>query len=294
MSDSAQSRYLYLQDGLRQHYLFWDCKNSNSTPCLLLHGFTNDAYIWSGLAHRLQKNHQVYAIDFRGHGDSDWDPQARYTHDTLVKDVADSVRQLGLERFHLVGHSLGARIAALYVQREHPAINSFVNVDTGPEVRAAGVNKVRKDAESMPTRFDSISAYEEHLAAIYMLAEPRCIQSMAKHGLKQLADGSYTPKTDPAFAAALWNPDSYNNDASDLRAPLNDQLWQALASIEAPSLILKGQVSAILARTVAQRMVNQVMPRAELITIPGAGHAVMVDNPQAFEQETAAFIERNQ
>ena len=78
---------------------------------VLLHGFTNDAHIWDGLASKLQQSHQVFALDFRGHGDSDWDPEGRYEHAVLVSDVQQIIAQLGLNNIHLVGHSLGARVA---------------------------------------------------------------------------------------------------------------------------------------------------------------------------------------
>lgn len=295
MHNPPQSINLRLRDGTRQHLLCWSNDNHRQvqTPCLLLHGFTNDAHIWTGLAQQLQNSHSVYAMDFRGHGDSDWDPQARYSHQTLRDDIADIVWQLGLKRLHIVGHSLGARVAALYIEHSRPDLASFTMIDTGPEVGAAGVSKVRKDAESMPTAFNSIDLYCEHLANIYILANQNNIyQLLAKNGLKALPEGGFTPKTDPAFTAALWNPQSHNNNASDLSTPLNEQLWQALTSINAPTLILKGQISAILSRSVANKMVNQVMPNAQLDIIRRAGHAVMVDNPAEFEKRTMDFIEQ--
>ncbi len=295
MYKPPQSTNLRLRDGTRQHLLCWSNNKApqKQTPCLLLHGFTNDAHIWTGLAQQLQNQHKVYAMDFRGHGDSDWDPQARYSHQTLRDDIANVVQQLGLKRFHIVGHSLGARVAALYIQQYQPELASFTLVDTGPEVGAAGVRKVRQDAEAMPTLFNSIDHYSEYLGNIYMMANQKNIrQLLAKNGLKKRPEGGFAPKTDPAFTASLWKPQSQNNDASDLNTPLNEQLWQALATITAPTLILKGQISAILSRRAANKMVNQIMPNAQLDIIRRAGHAVMVDNPSEFEKRTLDFIEQ--
>lgn len=286
-----QSKYIHLRDGLRQHILCWNQEIHQQTPCLLLHGFTNDGHIWTSLAEHLQNKHAVYAIDFRGHGDSDRDPKARYTHHTLVDDINDIVQHFGWQRFHIVGHSLGARVAALYIQRYQPELISFTIVDTGPEVGAAGVSKVRKDAEAMPAKFSSIEQYTEYLSNIYLLANRKNIELLlAKNGLKELPDGELTPKTDPAFTAALWNPQSYQNNAKDLKAPLNEQLWNALSHITAPTLILKGQISAILSRNIANKMAKQIMSNAQLSIIPRAGHAVMVDNPTEFEKQTLNFI----
>ncbi len=286
------SAFIHLRDRIKQHYLYWPALKGDGEPVLLLHGFTNDAHIWDSLAHKLVKQRPVYALDFRGHGDSDWDPYANYTHDTLVEDLHETVTQLGLKEFSIVAHSLGARVAILYHQKYSPALTAMVIVDTGPEVRAAGVNKVRMDAEAMPTQFDSIEAYTDHLASIYMLAKRDHVASLAQNGLRALPNGRYEVKTDPAFTKALWNPDSYHKNASDLRMPLNDQLWLALSTLNAPTLLLRGQISAILSRKVADKMAHQVIPNAHLRVIAGAGHAVLVDQPEQFCEQTCDFLNK--
>ena len=289
-----QSRTLKAQDQLSLHYLLWP--NIHSQQCtVLLHGFTNNSHIFDTAAQNLQALMSVYCLDFRGHGDSDWDDEEKYHHDQLEEDLALFLQQLPFQKIHLVGHSLGARVAMLLLGRNDTLkqrIKSFTIIDTGPEVRAVGVNKVREDAENTPTEFPDIPSYQQYLSSIYILSEPAELQKMAEHGLKTV-NGKLSPKTDPAFTRALWKPDSNNGNSGDLKFPLNEELWQSLASIHCPTLVLKGQASAILGKRIAEKMVNDIIPNATFETISRAGHALMVDNPSEFSDTLKRFIKSN-
>lgn len=281
-----QSHFVTSPDGTALHYLHWPNTNSDSL-CILLHGFTNDAHIFDGISKQLQKHHQVVSIDFRGHGDSDWDKQARYSHEQLIADTVFIIKQfdIPLQRMHILGHSLGARIAALMLSQQSWQARSFCIIDTGPEVRQAGVNKVRQDAQSTPKTFQSQAAYLEFLQQMYFLAQPEKLEQLAYWGVKAV-NGEYVPKTDPAFTQALWTPQK------NLRTPLNEQLWQALKNIHCRCLILRGQASAILSQQTAEKMAV-VMSNAQVEVIARAGHALMVDNPEAFERAVLGFIEHS-
>ena len=256
----------------------------------MLHGFTNDAHIWDSLAPKLQSGCDVIAVDFRGHGDSDWDDNANYMHGQLLEDIWQLIQSKSYKHWHIIGHSLGARVAMMMLADKAFTPTSFTIIDTGPEVRAVGVEKVRKDAENTPKSFASTEAFFKYLSAIYIFAQTDRVKAMAEHGLKE-KDGQWVPKTDPAFTQALWKADPKQGDASDLRHPLNDKLWQALADIQCPSLILKGQASAILSKATAEKMAHQVMPNAQLNIISRAGHAIMVDNPDEFDATVCHFID---
>lgn len=283
-----QSHRYDCADSINCHYILWPNKQSDSC-CLLLHGFTNDAHVWDFLAPQLQVQHNVIAVDFRGHGDSDWDGAANYTHEQLCADVKLLIEKFSFKSWHIIGHSLGARIAMLMLARHKLPVKSLTIIDTGPEVRAVGVNKVRLDAESAPTQFESIESYFQYLSNIYLFAQADRLRAIAEHGLKLDSTGTLITKTDPAFTTALWKPGSKFANSDDLRYPLNDELWAALEVLTCRCLVLRGQASAILSRQVAEKMVT-VMRDAQLITISRAGHAVVVDNPKEFEPAVLNFI----
>lgn len=286
MPISPESRYFLTTDQVKVHYLFRKHANSQHC-CLLLHGFTNDAHIFDRLAEKLSQHCSVIALDFRGHGNSDWDPKANYQHEFLMSDVHTLLKQFDFH-WHIIGHSLGARVALLAQHQYDLTLQSLTIIDTGPEVSAVGVRKIRQDAERMPKSFEAIDAYQHHLSNIYLLSEPDLIHHMAKHGLKK--DGEeLIPKTDPAFTKALWKQDSHQGDNNDLNAPKHHDLWESLDSVDCPSLILRGQASAILSQHTATAMQAR-LKNVQLQTIPNAGHALMLDNPENFEHALLHFI----
>src|ERR1700731_2284877 len=77
-------------------------------PCVLLHGFGENASVWGHLAPRLMSRFRVVAIDMRGHGNSDWDPESRYDAQTFTADLNKVVAAFSFERTILIGHSSGA------------------------------------------------------------------------------------------------------------------------------------------------------------------------------------------
>lgn len=84
-------------------------------PVLLLHGYPQTHAIWRKIAPRLAEHWTVVASDLRGYGDSSKPPglpdHSNYSKREMARDQLESMRALGVDRFHLVGHDCGARVA---------------------------------------------------------------------------------------------------------------------------------------------------------------------------------------
>ena len=283
----ATSCFYQSNDNVKLHYFFREHTN-NDTCCLLLHGFTNDAHIFDHLAEQLQTFSNVIAVDFRGHGDSEWDEKKNYSHDQLIEDIYQLTQLFSFNNWHIIGHSLGARVAMLTIAEKNFQPKSLTIIDTGPEVRAIGVRKVRQDAENTPKNFSSVDHFFYYLSSIYFLADTKRLRLLAENGLKE-RQGQLVAKTDPEFTKALWRQDSHQGNSSDLTASKEHDLWQALTSITCSCLIIRGQASAILTQRVAEKM-QRTLENAELAIIPRSGHALMLDNPSYFENSVLRFI----
>ena len=66
--------------------------------------------------------------------------------------------------------------------------------------------------------------------------------------------------------------------------------WDALARIPCPTLVVRGAASDILSPDIADRMVEEVLPKGQLAVVPQAGHSVMTDNPDGFRKAVSAFV----
>lgn len=288
--DNPRPLTMTTRSGVVLHASEWP--HENTSTCILLHGFAHQSRAWDPLSQTLLSAHRVIALDFRGHGDSAWDESQSYCHNALLEDLDTLVNTLQLRQFHLAGHSMGARVAMLYAARHPQSISSLTIVDTGPEVGAKGVRRMREDAENQPRLFPSVDDYFQWLRTRHPLACRDRLQHMARHGLKP-AGSQWQPKTDPQFARILWRQDNPCGGGDDLVAPLSQELWYALEQIHCPTLVVRGQLSSILKPDTAHNMVERSLIAGELATIPMAGHAVMLDNPTECSAVIGRFIHQS-
>ena len=267
------------------HLLEW---SEEGVPLLFLHGFGNEAHIWDDYAPEVAASYRTLALDHRGHGDSDWDPELRYAHTDMVDDVQAVLEALDIERLVLVGHSLGGRIATLFAGRHPQKLAGLVLVDIGPDVDARGTTRIRQDVESDPTpTFGSESEYATALSLAYPAAKPQALTRMARYGLRPNAEGRLELKMDPALRGVFGDRDPAKLDA-DGSSP--EAQWEALGRVTCPTLVVRGAASDILSPETADQMVDEVLGKGRLAVIAQAGHSVMTDNPDGFRDAVNAFV----
>ncbi|MGA2792929.1 MAG: alpha/beta hydrolase [Roseiarcus sp.] len=252
----------------------------------MLHGFGDASCVWNYLAIRLAPQFRVAAMDLRGHGDSDWDPEARYDTETFAADLTRTVAALGFERMILVGHSLGADVAIRFAAENASRVAALVIVDFGPELDERGVDEVLRSFAAVPRTFASPDEYAEWLIARRPLADPNLLRQFARQSLRQLSSQMWEPKADAALAS---HSQISKLAASDGRYRDPD-LWSTLARINCPSLVVRGGGSGVLPSDVASRMAERTLWDGRLATIAAAGHAVMMDNPAEFSASVIDFL----
>jgi pimeloyl-ACP methyl ester carboxylesterase len=280
-----RSRWVSGADGLRLHGIEW---SDAGVPFLLLHGFGNDAHIWDDFAPVLAPYYRTLALDLRGHGDSDRDPEARYDYADHVRDLEALTRELAIERLVVLGHSLGGRVAMLFAGRHPERVAGLVVVDSGPELDPRGVVRIQVDMEKTgDASFSSVADYEAALARAYPAAAPSALARMARHGLRRREDGRFERKTDPAFHRRWAEADP--NAAAAREQALSAAIWDSLKRTSCPSLVVRGAASDVLSADVADRMVEEALPNARLAVVARAGHSVMTDNPEGFSEAVEGF-----
>ncbi len=271
-------------DGLSLHLRQW----SSDGPCLLfLHGFDNDGHVWDGFAPALAPYYRTLAIDQRGHGESDWDPEGRYDHETMARDIETVLDGLGIERVALVGHSLGGRVAMRFAGRNPERMAGLMIVDAGPELDPRGVTRIQLETQSAEPAYRSREAFEDVLAQRYPEADPATLAQLAVHWLRRRPDGRFEPKTDPKFGRARGKL-SAEQARTGLRKEAST-LWNALERTPCPTVLIRGAASDVLDPDTAERMAKEALPNGRLEVIPRAGHSVMLDNPKAFQDALLRF-----
>lgn len=104
--------------------------NQGSPPMVLLHALGERGENWVPVSTRFAEHHRVYALDLRGHGESDW--PGGYSSRNMCEDVLGVLDQLDLERVILVGHSLGGAVGYLLAMKRPERVERLVIEDAVP------------------------------------------------------------------------------------------------------------------------------------------------------------------
>jgi pimeloyl-ACP methyl ester carboxylesterase len=260
-----------LRGGLRLSYLRWG--EGGASDVVLVHGGALDASDWREIAPGLAAaGFRVTAPDLRGCGESDWDPDARYGVEQMLVDVDELLDHLGIRSFALVGHSLGAVAACVYAARNPSRVPACVMEDGGP------ADHTRPSSLENPTIvFDSDGQAHEALARSLPRGVPDWVPASR---FRRLDDGRLTWRSDVA-GRVRWSAAGGE--------PLIQGLWPYVEQLRSPTLVVRGAESPLFKREYADRM-TAVNPMISLVTIPGAGHLVHCEQPQAFLAAVLPFL----
>jgi 2-succinyl-6-hydroxy-2,4-cyclohexadiene-1-carboxylate synthase len=234
-------------------------RTGGRAPRVLLHGFTQTGASWARVARALGERYPAHAPDLRGHGAA---TAARPVDLTAVLADLDALVEPGAV---LAGYSMGGRIALQYTVARPGRLGRLVLVGASPGVA---------DAEERAARAAADAQLADRIEAIG-------IQAFAREWAAQpLFAGQ------PAEVAAAAQTDRLRNDAAGLAAALRGlgtgvlpPLWDALPELTAPVALVVGERDAKF-RAIAEAMAA-ALPDAALHVIPGAGHAVHLEQPDA-------------
>ncbi|MBM3220171.1 MAG: alpha/beta hydrolase [Candidatus Rokubacteria bacterium] len=262
---------------MRFHYLDWG--TPGRPPIVFLHGGGLNAHTWDLVCLSLRPERHCLALDQRGHGDSEWSPEMDYTTESQAGDLEAFVERLGLDRFVLVGMSLGGANGLAWAGRHSARLAGLVLVDVGPETRAAGAQKIAAfTAEKKP--FDSLEEVIERSLAFNPRRDPRLLRLSLRHNLRQTPKGQWIWKYDQRHRGA------FDADARERRRAL---LWDAVANVTCPTLVVRGGQSDVFHDEDAERLAG-ALARGRWVRVENAGHTVQGDNPAGLLTELRAFL----
>lgn len=254
-------------------------------PVLCLPGLSRNTRDFNDIARLLQsRGHRVIALDYRGRGLSDWDPDWRnYALPIEEKDIDAAIEHLALDRFALLGTSRGG-LHALVMGGHYPAsrMAAVIFNDVGPHIEMRSIHRIAATL-GRNMKADSLVAIAGNLERTIGNQFPAFQSADWLKLAGQLAteqNGQAIMDYDPALAHQLASVD----DA----APVAD-LWHLYENLtDRPVLILHGEHSDLLSAETCKRMVAS-HPKAELETVPGQGHAPVLWDRATCER-VASFL----
>ena len=265
---------------LNFHVVEWG--DARNFPLLLLHGRSTNAISWQDFAASLADRYRVVALDQRGHGLSDW--PGRYTHRLLTGDVAGVVEVTGLSRFALIGHSIGALIAAEYAARHPDRVNCLVLIDGSPD--PPGEDEPYEPDTLTPSGLkspDDIIAW--HAAQGWTNGAGRQdLRRWLTRYARLGPDGGYVPGFDEAayeeeyLAGRMW--------------PSNRTEWRTISRIACPTLVVVGEDGAV-GKELGELLTGRLR-HGTFACIPATGHLVHWENLPATLAAVRPFLDAHE
>jgi pimeloyl-ACP methyl ester carboxylesterase len=245
---------------------------------VLVHGLGGAKEDFSDHVPALARDHTVVVFDHRGHGASD-KPKERsaYSIDRLAADVVEVVDAVGLDRFRLLGHSMGGMVARRIPMQAPDRVEALVMMDT-----SAG----------------PIPGFDPDLMAVG--AEVAFTQG--KDALKELLDLAQALET-PAYQRVLEQRPGYREFQDRKWADLSEIMWGAMIlelanQLDEHAALAHVATFPVLALAGAQdepfvaaaHSLVAAIPHAQLAIIPDSGHSPQFENPQAWLDALTAFL----
>ena len=245
------------RDGVNIYYEV----HGSGSPLLLTHGYSSTSGMWQGQIAALSKHHKLVLWDMRGHGKSDYpDDPAAYSEAATVGDMAALLDAVGADKAIVGGLSLGGYMSLAFYRAHPDRVRALLIIDTGPGFKKDDAREVwNKRAHDTGDRFE-----REGLEVLKSASRERSsVTHRDASGLARAARGMLTQR-----------------DA---------RVIESLPDIKVPSLVVVGaDDTPFLA---ASDYMAAKIPGAQKVVIPAAGHAVNIDQPQAFIDAVLPFLD---
>jgi pimeloyl-ACP methyl ester carboxylesterase len=270
------SRRIALYDGsLQMHCVTWGAPSA--PPIVMLHGLRAYGQWFEEFAEAAATNFYLIAPDQRGRGSTDWANDGRYDTDAYVADLLQLADNWPLQRFAIIGHSMGGTNAINFAARCPERVSALVTVDSSPELNPVGLARIARETSTMPPSFDSETEARSYLRALHARASERSIDTRLTWALTE-RDGRLVWRLDPAIFPLKPDPP--------------ERSWAALAAIECPTLIVRAGNSDLVTIECTNRMV-QTLKHGEGAIVPDAGHMILEDNPEGFTNVARPFLRKH-
>jgi 2-succinyl-6-hydroxy-2,4-cyclohexadiene-1-carboxylate synthase len=245
---------------------------------LLLHGFTGSNAGWLPQIAAWGKHFTLIAPDLLGHGQSDVPADAtRYSMEHTVADLVAILDALGARKTHVLGYSMGGRVA-LALAAAHPArVGGLVLESASPGLKNAEERAARVTAdEALAARIerDGIEAFVDEWERLPLWASQAGMPAEARARLR-----AERLRNIPAGLAG-----SLRGLGTGAQPPLHDALY----GLRVPVLCMAGALDHKFV-ALAEEMVV-ALPLGELAIVAEAGHAVHLEQPDRFNQAVLDFL----
>ena len=234
---------------------------------IFLHYWGGTARTWKPVIAALPKGLRAIALDARGWGQSDR-PDGGYDIASMADDVEAAISALGLNRFVLVGHSMGGKVAQLLASRQPSGLAGLVLVAPSP---ARGKSLPEPEREVME------GAYATPESIAFVIDNALAARLLPPAMREQVIADSFAGA---GAAKAFWPSTAIAEDVS-----------ADLARIDVPVLVIGGEHDRVDSVDILRTVVLPSLPGAVIAVIPGVGHLSPLEAPLEVVERIRDFVD---
>lgn len=251
---------------------------------VFLHGLMAFSANWRKIANKIEDQYQCLIYDQRGHGRS-FKPDSGYSPEILAEDLNKMTDELGWQKFHLVGHSMGARVAIVFASKYPSKVKSLTIEDIGPNAVGDSYKYYENMLNIVPTPFVSKEEVQNFFERDFLKKftpseDSKVLITFLKANLEEKQNGHYDWKFSKKAIIEIVR-----------EGHLKDR-WLEVSSFKMPVLLVRGERSHLLTSEVFEKML-QVNPQINGVEIKDAGHWVHYEKYQEFTDELRKFLQQH-
>ena len=255
-------------NGVKVHYTVWN--EQARVTIVAFHGFTGSVRTWEQVAVELGKDVRFIAIDLLGHGQTSSPTDVNlYSMEAQVALLHDCLHQIVAEPFHLLGYSMGGRVALSYAVKHPTHIQSLILESASPGLEAEDVRAERRinDAKlANKIMQEGIESFIDMWENIPLFASQKLLVSEIQQTVRE--------------ERMKQKPIGLANSLLGMGTGQMPSLWHRLQELSMPVFLLTGAIDHKFVN-IANKMIK-VNENFDHITISGCGHAIHVENPEKF------------
>ncbi len=244
----------------------------NKTPLFILHGLLGSRDNWRGQARQLSRYRPVYTLDLRNHGCSPHIKGMSYRE--MYEDVINVAKHLGLNHFHLLGHSMGGKVAMQLALAQPSIVKSLIVVDIAPKPYPLWHQKTLQGVMSAPV--EELTTRKEIGDYLTPWIEDSAERVFMLKNLKRSEDGK----------GFKWRCNLEEISKGYLKIA---GFSTALETYPNECLFLKGSHSNYIQDSDTP-VIKALFSKAEIVTIDDSGHLPHVQQPEMFFNQVQAFL----
>lgn len=239
-------------------------------PLIILHGLFGSSDNWLTLGKKFAEDFKVYLVDQRNHGQSFHDND--FSYEAMAEDLLQFMQQQGLEKAHILGHSMGGKTAMVFATTHPGRVDKLLVADIGPQSYPVHHGTILKGLFSINLKeLKSRKEADEQLGQY--IPEPGIRQFLLKNLMRE-GDGFAWKINLPVIAQQI----------EQIGKGLNQN-----TSYSQETLFIRGEKSDYIKDT-DLNLIHSIFKQSQVETIKGAGHWLHAEKPGEFYELAIQFL----